>query len=401
MRASPLRFFGAGTVFLLVVATRAAAGAPGDLLWAKNNWPPGSRATAPLPDGSFVATATFSGSLVLGAAEPNETLLVSGGLGDIVVARYNADGTLAWARRAGGTDLDAGAGVASFADGSAVVTGSFRGTATFGAAGVPSTTLVASSGSEDVFVARYDADGALAWAKRAGGPGADSGSSIASYADGSSVVTGLFNGSATFGPGEPGARTLAVPTGPSLGVPRGHDLFVARYNADGTLAWAQRAGGTEFDLGLVIASFADGSSGVGGVLLETGLGGAKLVVFGPGAPDRTTFTANVESAEADLHDAQGHMDHLNRKLGYANDRKDRLAAGEMSPMEKMVGGVSTPEGAAADIASAHADIDKFQPTVDAAKKAVEDAKDALEKARAAARRARMDWLACMRDRHER
>ena len=55
--------------------------------------------------------------------------------------------------------------------------------------------------------------------------------------DGSSLVTSFFWDTDTFGPGEPG-QTLLTSAG-------GADIFVARYNPDGTLAWAKRAGGSE------------------------------------------------------------------------------------------------------------------------------------------------------------
>jgi hypothetical protein len=74
------------------------------------------------------------------------------------VARYNADGTLARAKRAGGADYDEGIGIAAMADGSFVVTGRFLGTATFGP-GEAGETVLTSAGSADIFVARYNADG--------------------------------------------------------------------------------------------------------------------------------------------------------------------------------------------------------------------------------------------------
>ncbi|MCX6358080.1 MAG: hypothetical protein NT045_09470, partial [Candidatus Aureabacteria bacterium] len=66
------------------------------------------------------------------------------------------------------------------------------------------------------------ADGDLVWAKRAGGTDWDEGCGIASLADGSVLVTGWFSGTATFG-----SDTLT-----SAG---DRDMFIARYNPDGTL----------------------------------------------------------------------------------------------------------------------------------------------------------------------
>ena len=70
----------------------------------------------------------------------------------------------------------------------------------------------------------------LVWAKRAGGNvtggrlySSEDGYGIAVLSDGSALVTGSFNGTATFGPGDPG-ETLLTSAG-------GDDIFVARYAA--------------------------------------------------------------------------------------------------------------------------------------------------------------------------
>ena len=102
-------------------------------------------------EGAFWSTATF------GAGEANEKILTSAGINDIFLACYNPDGTLAWARRAGGEGFDYGWGVAVLSDGSALVTGwfgVFGSTATFGA-GEANETFLTSEGNHDIFIARY------------------------------------------------------------------------------------------------------------------------------------------------------------------------------------------------------------------------------------------------------
>ncbi|MCX6645479.1 MAG: hypothetical protein NTY09_03850, partial [bacterium] len=70
---------------------------------------------------------------------------------------------------------------------------------------------------------RYNPDGTLAWAKRAGGAsGDDSGRGITALSDNSTVVTGGFHDSAKFGPGEPNETILE-----SAG---GRDIFIARFS---------------------------------------------------------------------------------------------------------------------------------------------------------------------------
>ncbi|HDS30859.1 MAG TPA: hypothetical protein ENN67_07455 [Firmicutes bacterium] len=138
------------------------------------------------------------------------------------IARYNPDGTLAWAKRAGGESwYDEGYGITALSDNSTVVTGRFRHSATFGP-GEQNQTVLTSAGWEDIFIARYNTDGTLAWAKSAGGePWYDRGYGITALSDNSTVVTGFFDASATFGPGEPNQTVLT-----SAG---NWDIFIARF----------------------------------------------------------------------------------------------------------------------------------------------------------------------------
>ncbi len=66
----------------------------------------------------------------------------------------DATGDLAWAKSAGGADTDEGYDISAFPDGSAIVTGYFQDTATFGA-GEPNETVLASMGGYGIFVAKY------------------------------------------------------------------------------------------------------------------------------------------------------------------------------------------------------------------------------------------------------
>ena len=83
-----------------------------------------------LADGSTIVTGQFSGTVDFGFFR-----LTSSGSADIYVAKVDASGEYVWAVRAGGSNSsswDTGRGVSVLADGSAIVTGSFRGTADFG-----------------------------------------------------------------------------------------------------------------------------------------------------------------------------------------------------------------------------------------------------------------------------
>jgi len=258
----------------------------GTLAWAVsaggNDWAQGN-AVAALEDGSALVTGYFEGTATFGPGEGNETPLISAGQNDIFVAKYNPDGTLAWAKQAGGTgNADgSGRGIAALSDGSSVVTGAFWNDVTFGAGEANETTL-SSAGDWDIFVAKYDPDGDLVWAARSGGNRSAEGEDIATLADGSALITGNFEGEATFGPGDPNEIILDSGDYP--------DILVAKYNPDGTLAWATQAGGVDYDYGRGIAALPDGSTLITGDFEGT-------ATFGAGEPNETSL---ITSANWDM-----------------------------------------------------------------------------------------------------
>jgi hypothetical protein len=221
--------------------------------------------------GQFVNTGTFGGG------EANQTELTSVGLNDVFVAKYAPDGTLLWARSDGGTDFDDGLGITTDFRGNSFVTGRFFGTATFGADEANQTEL-ASTGFEDVFVAKYAPDGTLVWARSAGGTSSDEGVGIARDRRGNSYVIGGFENTATFGAGE--ANQTELTTASAFGF----DVFVAKYAPDGTLVWARSAGGTEPDEGRGIAIDRRSNSYMTGRFSGT-------ATFGPSEAKQTELTS--------------------------------------------------------------------------------------------------------------
>src|SRR5262249_36816973 len=139
-------------------------------------------------DGCCVVTGFFqSRAITFGIGEPNHVRFSAMGEGDVFVAKYLPSGKLLWAKQAGGTKDDHGQGVSSFADGRCAVRGYFSGPATFGGGEPNQTVLVAAGVAPDAFVARYNADGTLRWAKQGGGTDLARGWSVAAVDDGSVV----------------------------------------------------------------------------------------------------------------------------------------------------------------------------------------------------------------------
>ncbi|MBT6182941.1 hypothetical protein HN876_02585 [archaeon] len=260
-----------------------------DLDWTINRGP----AIASLLGDSLAVTGFFNGEIIFGAGEPNETTLMHSYSGyGIFVASYNFAGSLQWVKQAVGENEgalfgDVGVSITSLQGASLGITGGFEGEATFGA-GEPNETTLTSFGGSDIFIASYNPNGTLQWVKQAGGsednfPGmaSDWSNSITVLSDNSPVLTGGFRGEATFGAGEPNETVLT-----SAG---SYDVFIARYNLDGTLAWAKQAGGGEFAGGSSITVFQNGDIAVTGSFGEFSSGGEAT--FGAGEPNETVLTS--------------------------------------------------------------------------------------------------------------
>lgn len=320
----------------------------GTLVWARaitgQDYATGS-AVAAMPDGTVYVTGTFQSHAVFGAGEPGETTLSTAGLDDVFVARFSPDGNVMWARSAGSDIGDVARDIAVAADGSLAVAGSFGSRSiTFGR-GEPTETVLTSAGLGDLFVARFESDGAFTWARSAGGLTNDHASGVAIAPDGTVLVSGVYSGAATFGAGT-ATQTVVNSEGSGLFVARydhagafvwvrdgrggpygpgasgndaysvavgadgsvflagrieydvtfapdtpgaitvhsagAHDIAVARYDSDGTLRWVRRAGGASEDTAYALALAGEAT------VLVTGVAG-PAAVFGPGESRETTI----------------------------------------------------------------------------------------------------------------
>jgi hypothetical protein len=258
-------------LFAIMAGTSTAAAA--SFPWATQAGSAGvqteARSVAALADGSSIVTGSFQGTVAFGT--PTPTSLTSAGQEDIFVAKVNDDGSYAWAVRAGGESNDFGYGVSVHSDGSSIITGSFMGDATFD---TPTPTELEWQGETDIFVAKVSATGSFVWAIKAGGPDYDDSYGVSVLADGSSIITGSFAQTATFG-------TLPTPTALTSDDTYDEtysDIFVAKVSATGSFVWAIKAGGPEYDVGYGVSTLADGSSIVTGSFQETATFGSSTLV---------------------------------------------------------------------------------------------------------------------------
>jgi len=220
----------------------------GNVLWARNG---GSTAGDTAygvgldASGNVYLTGFFSGSMTV-----DGVTVVSSGLFDVFLAKFQPDGTLIWLKRAGGTGSDIAHGLVVDGAGNIAITGVFQSTAFFG------TNSVRASGLGDAFLAKYDGAGNNLWVRSGGGPitfVGDPAKAVAADGANNLYITGDYSGTATFG-------GLSVPnTGTS-----GTDIFVAKYDSNGAIQWLHHAGGPVSDKGYSIGVDTAGNSWVSG-----------------------------------------------------------------------------------------------------------------------------------------
>jgi TolB-like protein len=207
------------------------------------------------PSGNVVVTGSFWGSVDFGGG-----MLVSAGTNDIFVAKFGPGGTHLWSKRFGDATLQDVAYVAVDASGNVIIAGSFYGTLDFGGG------ALTSAGSTDIFIAKFTPDGMHLWSDRFGGAGPQSGCYPAVDASGNIFLAGRFYGTIDFGGG-------------TLNSGGNDDIFVAKFDSDGTHLWSKRFGDASAQYAtdvavdgsgnVTITGYLDGSADFGGGVLTS------------------------------------------------------------------------------------------------------------------------------------
>ena len=172
----------------------------------------------------FLAGYFYSSSIIFG----HDTLVND--TSSMFLAKFDSAGSELWARTAYGTFWSYA--VVSDAAGNAYLTGEFGiGGATF------SSFHLTCQGQTDIFLAKYDPNGNVIWAKGAGGNYQDKPYSLAIDASANIYIAGSFM-STTINCGSQSASNWT---------PGDDDIFLAKYDSSGNALWVKGMGGTQED----------------------------------------------------------------------------------------------------------------------------------------------------------
>lgn len=205
--------------------------------------------------GNIALTGAFNGTIDFGAGDLEATAQPS-----FYIAKLTVGGEHVWSGRTGGGN-DTATSLGLDRGGDTLVTGYFDGDLDLG------TGLL--SGDNDLFLARFDAQGKPAWSRKVGNEFAwDGARDIAvSNADGSIYLTGRAGGNADFGAGPIAESQFET-------------LFVAKLDASGTAIWSRGFGSDGYANGQKITIDKDGNTIVAGDFSGAlNLGGGTLGSF--------------------------------------------------------------------------------------------------------------------------
>ncbi len=198
---------------------------------------------------------------------------------DDLITKYDTSGNLIWGRAVNAVANS----IALDPTGNLCVTGIFSGTAIFG-----TDTLIA-SGTEDIFVAKYDTSGICIWAKRAGGNHIYSGySKDCGYGITVDQIGNIYFTGALIGMSDFDSITIS-------GTGTSNDIFLAKYNSSGNVLWVKHAFGGADEEGRCIAIDNFGNILIGGSYVPTANFDGFLL---PGWGNYDSFVAKYDSTGA-------------------------------------------------------------------------------------------------------
>ncbi|MES2770994.1 MAG: putative Ig domain-containing protein, partial [Pseudomonadota bacterium] len=190
-----------------------------------------------LSDYAASITATLDGGFVVAGY----TESAGAGFADALIAKLDASGNKVWIKTLGGTLNDYAASITALSDGGFVITGF---------------TKSAGAGSDDLLIAKLDANGNKVWAKTLGGASSDIGTSIVATPDGGFVVAGYTESA--------GAGS--------------EDFLIVKLDANGNKVWVKTLGGASDDFAQSITALSDGSFVVVGFTASAGAGSNDFLI---------------------------------------------------------------------------------------------------------------------------
>jgi len=233
--------------------------------------------------GNVVTTDSSGNIYVTGWTDGDLDGNTSSGESDIFLVKYNPSGTKQWTKQLGTSDDEWGYDVTTDSSGNIYVTGYTQGD-------LDGNT---SSGSNDIFLVKYNSSGTKQWTKQLGTSSSDSGSGVTTDSSGNIYVTGNTQGD--------------LDGNTSSG---GTDIFLVKYNSSGTKQWTKQLGSSSQillspnDYGYSVTSDSSGNIYVTGYTQgdldgNTNSGGTDIFLVKYNSSGTKQWTKQIGTSESD------------------------------------------------------------------------------------------------------
>jgi uncharacterized protein (DUF2249 family)/phosphoribosyl-AMP cyclohydrolase len=232
----------------------------GNFLWAKGIQSDDSKIVASLAcdtNNNIFITGNFQDTCNFDPTSLNAKI-ISNGLDDIFLAKYDSLGNFLWVKGIGGSQIDAGTTI-DIISGNLYLGGSFRDIVDFDPS-LSTYTLSSFNSGQDFFISLYDLNGNFSWAKGIGQNSGEALYDLAVNTTGEILTAGAFAMTCDFDP-SPSIYTITSTYSTSL--------FVAKYDNTGNFIWAKStnkvAGGVDISYSVKIDD--SGNSYITGFLM--------------------------------------------------------------------------------------------------------------------------------------
>ncbi|MDO9000389.1 MAG: SBBP repeat-containing protein [Bacteroidota bacterium] len=241
----------------------------------------------------------------------------AGATNDFFITKHDSNGNNLWAKNAGGTNADVGYSAATDSLGNVYATGVFSSSSiNFGLGALNNST----SGTQDIFVVKYNGSGTAVWSTRAGGSLDDTGNGIAVKKNSVFVTGGFSSASITFAATSLNNNT----TGTS-------DVFLTKFDLNGNMIWANRYGDADSEAGNCVSTNAGGSAFVTGFYISNSINFGSFSFTNPSPGYRDLFVT--------AHGPNGNVAWAATALGGSYDEVGNSIAVNNNGTEIYVGGM--------------------------------------------------------------
>jgi len=228
--------------------------------------------------GNIYSIGLFGGTMDFDPSSATVNRTPVGGR-DIYIQKLSPAGNLIWVKTIGGPANDSGLDFFLDSLDNIYLTGLYRSTVDFNpGSGVFNLT---SSGGQDAFVLKLDANGDFVWARSFASSSDNEGLDIAVDGNGAIYTIGSFAGTVDM---DPSANTFNLSSAGS------RDIFVQKMDSNGAFVWAFQLGNTGFDRAEAVTVDANGDVLVTGVFSQT-------VDFDPSVGGANNLTAQGNSRD--------------------------------------------------------------------------------------------------------